>query len=111
MASEIRYRHDTTGKTLYGLLFNTSGQVWSVAGAAWATFSVANFANYVIALTETPAGGYRYIADMPAVGATAAWYSFEFYEQVGASAAITDTLLSVFQAWWTGVYLCPAPPA
>jgi hypothetical protein len=88
MANEINYRHDATGVTLYAIRRNAAGQIWN--GSSYVTQVNASWATYAIALTETPAGGYLYLAD----AADAAGDAVEIYRQAGATPAITDVLVA-----------------
>ena len=58
MANELQYRYASTGRTLYAVIRNRSGQVWQTTTTTFVTQVNANWANYDTALTESPAGGY-----------------------------------------------------
>ncbi len=100
MANELQYVHDATAKTLYAVIHNAASQVWN--GSTFETLTVANWGNYDVALTETPASSYYYLADFPAGIAMAGDYEVVVYEQIGASPAITDTLLADGSILWDG---------
>lgn len=97
MANEIDYRHTATGDTLY-MVRKAGGEVWD--GSDLVTMVVADWADYAIALTETPASSYRYLGSM--TGLPRGTYDVEIYQQAGATAAITDTLLATGSVLWTG---------
>jgi hypothetical protein len=110
VAGEIRHRHDLTGVTLYAFVLNLAGQVRDVVAGAWDAFAVADIGDYDIALSESPASGYRYAGDAPAGLVAGTWYRIEIYEQAGAAPAITDQLLASGWALWDGTYFRPALP-
>ena len=100
MAGEIQYRHDQTAENLYATLMDpTDGTYWDVANTGWETLVVASWGDYDVALTETPASSYKYIATMPALGADKVLV-LHVYRRLGASPAITDPLLASRMTWW-----------
>jgi len=102
MANFPAYRHDATGKTLYVVLHNAAGQYWDTTGTpAYETFVPADWANYDIAATETPADSYQYIAAVPAVTTDALVY-VTYYERAGAAVAIEDLPIAHAVYWWDG---------
>ena len=100
MASELYHRHSGTGDTLYAVITSAARTVWN--GSAFVSFVVANWATYDVAMAESPASSYRYIATMPAGITASGDYKIEVYEQAGGSPAITDTLLATYVLHWTG---------
>jgi len=100
MAKELQ-AYLSTGSTLYAILLNSVGQVWS--GAAFVAVNGANWGDYDIALTESVAG--LYTADMPAVDAGV--YSYVVYEQAGASPANTDEWTGNGYLEWDGTAVLP----
>jgi hypothetical protein len=102
MAGEIQFIFETTGSTLYYALRKLSAQMWNTSGTpAWEARTVANWGDYDIALSETPADSFLYLGDMPAVDA--GWYWVDIYEQSGASPAIADdTLVGQMLGYWNG---------
>ena len=109
MSNEFQHRSDATGDTLYVTIRNLARQYWSQAGytPAFESFAVANWADYAIALTETPAGGYFYVGDWPTGLTTRGWYLMEVFKQAGVSPDISDTLVGKYASYWNGVALVP----
>jgi hypothetical protein len=82
-----------TGQTLYVLIFNrTTGQVWNTTlntgAGGWQAYNSANWAQYVIALTELTGSGV-YQATYPA-GIGADLTAEAVYQQAGGSPALGD---------------------
>ena len=89
MANEIQFRGPRTGDTLYAVIRRQSdAKMWN--GSAFETLVVANWATYDIALTETPASSYLYLADWPAGISAAAAYQITIFNQAGVTPATTD---------------------
>lgn len=93
----LEHVHDITGATnLYAVLANATGQRWRVGSTnAFESFTVANWGQYKIALTESPASSYRYTAAIPAGISRGTTLTVYVYEQVGANPLVSDTLLDV----------------
>jgi hypothetical protein len=105
MASEISHRHTATGETLYATIRNTARQMWNTAGTpAFEALTVANWTDYDIALSETPASSYFYVGTFPAVSGNmvAGWYWVDVFKRAGGSSAIGDTLLASYFGYWDG---------
>jgi hypothetical protein len=111
MASELSYRHSATGEVLYVTIRNSSRQMWNTDTdlPAFESLTVLNWynaaatdGNYWIALTETPASSYFYVGTWPATLTTVGWYDIDIYKRVGATPAISDTLLKSMRVWWNG---------
>jgi len=99
MADEIQYRHSATGATLYATIRSAAGQYWN--GSAFEDMQVANWGDYDIPLSESPAGGYRYVGTFPGdIGE--GQYELDVYLQAGGSAAIDDVLLASAAFAWDG---------
>lgn len=99
MAAEIQYRHSATGSTMRATVrkeqtVGGKAQYWN--GSAWEDLTVANWANYLVTLTETPASSYEYIGTMPAVAA--GWYYVDIY----SGTAISSTLEATLFGYWNG---------
>ena len=110
MADFPPYRHTATGSTLYITINNASGHYWdAVAGSYDNPMVVAQWANYDIVATETPAGSYQYIAAVPAALTADALVYVTYYDQAGGAAAITDTVLSREIYWWDGTAISDVP--
>ena len=87
-----------TGRTIYFVIRNSSGQVWN--GAAFETFNASNWANYDVAATEQGTSGY-YTATFPAA-ITAGKYTILAHRQIGGSPATTDPVFGVGIYYWNG---------
>jgi hypothetical protein len=102
MAAEIQVLHDQTGETLYAVVRNAGGQCWNTSGTpAFEARTVANWANYKIALTETPASSYFYVGTFPAAIA-AGFYWLDIYVQGGGAALVTDFRVESQLGYWDG---------
>lgn len=85
MANEIEYIHSATGAAnLKAVLGNHIGQRWNFNSSAWESLTLANLGDYDLALTETPAGSYRYVASLPAA---VPWAKVWVYDKSGNLAA------------------------
>lgn len=108
MASEISWRGIATGATDYATIRSAARTYWNTSGTpALETLTVANWANYAITLTETPASSYFYVGTWPAGLTTAGWYWVDIYKRVGGSPAISDTLLGTLLVYWNGTTADP----
>lgn len=76
-------------------------------GSTLENLTVANWGNYDIALTESPASSYFHVASWPAGLTSVGWYWVDVYKQAGASPAIGDTLVATLVAHWSGTLLSP----
>lgn len=99
MANEIQVVY-TTGKNLYALVRNTSGQVWN--GNTFVTYNSANLGTYAIALTEQGTSGY-YSGDFPAGITTAGLYAVTAYKRAGGSPAEGDAVAAGGNIPWQGL--------
>lgn len=106
MANELQFIYETKDKTLYFALRNLSGQMWNTSGTPnWEARTVANWTDYDIALSETPASSFLYVGTIPAISGNmaAGWMWADIYEQAGASPAIADdTLVGQMLGYWGG---------
>lgn len=108
MASELSWRGLATGSTDYVTIRSTARQYWNTSGTpAFENLTVANWANYAIALTETPASSYFYVGSWPATLSTAGFYWVDVFRQLGAGAAISDMLLGTLLGYWDGTTFKP----
>jgi hypothetical protein len=100
MANELTLSYQGGG-TLYAIIRRQSdGYAWN--GTAFEVWSDANVATYDVSLTSL--GGDLYAADFPSAIA-AGDYRIYFYEQAGASPAITDLILRSIARHWDGAAL------
>ena len=102
MANEISWRDTATGDTLYATVRNAANQYWDVGAGAFETLVPASWDDYDIVMTETPAGGYTYVATFPAGITTAGFYYVTIYKQAGGSPALTDDVLASGTTNWDG---------
>lgn len=105
MAGELFHRYSATGAALYGTIRNAARQYWNTAGTPnFETLTVANWADYDVALTETPASSYFYVGTFPAISGNmvAGWYWVDVYLRAGGSPAISDTLITTLRGYWDG---------
>jgi hypothetical protein len=100
MGAELQFEHVTTGATLYAIIMDSDGDVWT--GSAFGPRVVADWATYAVALAETPSGGYHYEGDMPAAIGDPGIYDYLVCQQVGASPAISDPRVGAGQVVWDG---------
>lgn len=108
MASELSWRGLATGSTDYVTIRSTARQYWNTSGTpAFENLTVANWANYAIALSETPASSYFYVGSWPATLSTAGFYWVDVFRQLGAGAAISDMLLGTLLGYWDGTTFKP----
>jgi xanthosine utilization system XapX-like protein len=107
MADFPALRYDYTGANLYAVLRNAAGQHWDTTGTpAFETLVPADWTNYDITATETPASSYQYIAAVPATLAAGVVY-VDYYLRAGANPAITDFLIGTGTYYWDGSAVRP----
>jgi hypothetical protein len=109
MANELYWRHSTTGGDLYVSLRSLSLQYYNTDTPGFEALTVANWADYDIALAETPANSYLYVGDMPAVAA--GFYWVDVFEREGASPAIGDELIGTLLGYWDATAFRPYVPS
>ena len=102
MANELSYRHAATGETLYATIRSVSRQMWNTDTPGFESLTVANWGDYVVALTETPADSYFYVGNWPAGLIAEGNYWVDVYEQAGEDPAIGDELLVRLFGYWDG---------
>ena len=91
---------DATGKTIYAVYLNPSGQVWN--GTTFAAITNANWATYGILLTEQGTTGI-YLGNFPTVITTAGRYSTLIYEEATTGTeAVGDKLIGSGSLDWNG---------
>lgn len=105
MANELNLRSTATGETIYATIRAFAGTMWN--GSTLEALTVANWGNYDIAMTETPASSYYYVATWPASLTTAGWYYVDVYRQAGASPDISDSLIASLLVYWDGTTASP----
>jgi hypothetical protein len=109
MANELQHTHNATGETLYGVIRNSSGQVWNTTGTpAFETQVNANWVSgeYDIVMAESPADGYFYVGDLPA--SDMGTITVAVYLKIGASHAVSDPIVGTFSQFaWDGSVQSP----
>lgn len=108
MSAEIQARY-STGKTVYAIirgLSNNTGKVWNTATPGFETYNTANFANYVISMTEQGSASGFYTGNFPSAIPPGS-YSVIAQAQTGGSPAETDTFVAGGNIEWNGSN--PAP--
>jgi len=73
-------------------------QMCVTATGAFEDLTVANWATYVITMTETPASSYGYVGTWPAGLTTVGWYIVDVYD----GATIAGTLAGTLLGYWDG---------
>jgi len=73
-------------------------QMWETVTPGWEDLTVVNWANYLLALNETPAGGYAYVGDWPAALTTPGWYFVDIYRGTAIDSALAATQFG----YWDG---------
>lgn len=86
MATELRVIGAATGSIIYAVISRDSDeQVWNVSGTAFEVRNTVNWADYVIALSETPAGSRIWYGDFPTQISATGNYHVDYYKQAAAS--------------------------
>lgn len=90
MANEIQVAGET-GRTVYALIRDRTGRIWSTSGGtgAFEAYATAHYADYPISLTEQGSASAFYAGTMPAA-ITPGVYSIQAKRQAGGSPAETD---------------------
>ncbi len=108
MATFPSYRHTAADVDLYVTLNNAAGQYWDTTSTPkYETLVVADWANYDVEATETPASSYQYIADVPGTLTSGALVYVTYYLRAGGTPAITDTVLDRQVYMWDGTSITP----
>lgn len=102
MANEIQLAYGVTGRTLYAVVRSATAAVWN--GAAFETYSGANWATYAVAMAEQGTSGY-YAGNFPAVAAGV--YPIEVRDRSGGAPATTDPLAGSGGVEWGGSAVVP----
>lgn len=89
-----------SGKAVYVLIRNTTGQVYSTATTTFVTYSAGDIANYAVSLTEH--GDGYYLGDFPTTISAAGVYPIVAYIRSGGSPATSDKQFAIGSIDWTG---------
>lgn len=102
MANNVLSTIYSGSNTIYAIIRQISDStVWN--GTSFVTWVNGNITTYDIPLTDR--GGDLYSADFPTTITTGIEYRVSYYEQLGATPAITDTFLSSEEGYWNGTNL------
>lgn len=106
MANEIQLSYQTN-KTVYALIRNRVGQIWSTSGTGgFEAYATANYADYVISLTEQGTASAYYAGNMPST-VPAGLYNLIGKNQIGGSPVETDATIAQGVEQWNGTVLLP----
>ena len=104
----ITWRGIVTGATNYLTVRRATDNQYSiVAGATFEALTVANWANYVVNMTESPASSYFYSVTFP-INPAQGWYYVDIFNRSGGSPAISDPIIATMYGYWNGVKFEPA---
>jgi hypothetical protein len=99
--TDLRVPYNGAGATLYAIIRKSSDySVWN--GSAFEVWADGNIATYDVALTDQ--GGDEYSVAFPSA-ITAGDYIIDYYEQAGATPALTDLRLTGERVHWDGTAL------
>ncbi len=88
--------------TVYFLVFNEDGAVWSVSSSAFVTFADVSKPSYAVSTNELGTSSGYYSGDFPS-GISAGTYNVVLYLRVGATPSVSDTPVGVIDAFrWDG---------
>lgn len=106
MANELWINNRTAGLTIYCVIRRKSDmKVLVESTLLFEVWNNANIATYDFVLADR--SGDLYSADHPAI-TTGITYLYSYYIRLGASPAITDTLLDSVEGAWTGIAIDPS---
>lgn len=101
MAKEIQVI-SANGDTLYAVIFNSAGNVYSVSGDIFEAWNNANILQYAISMSEQGSSGI-FMANFPtAPGVVAGLYSVIAKRQIGGSPAVADPGAGAGNIDWLG---------
>lgn len=100
MSGELR-TGSSTGLNIYGQILSPSAKRWNNSTLIFETYTVGNYANYAITLTEQGASSV-YVGDFPAGITAAGEYEIFYYRRVGGSPAQGDPLIGTGSVVWNG---------
>ena len=98
MAREIR---GVGSGTLYARVINKAGLWWNANSLLFEAYSAANYAYYVITMTQQ-GGSQVYVADFPTAITTGGTYEYYVHFQGGGSPAEGDQIIVTGKIDWTG---------
>lgn len=102
MAGEIQINFDT-GLSLYFMVRSATGTVWNTGTAAFEAYNSANYANYVVALTEESGSGGFYKGNFPSTISAGVYGVTAKHALAGnGSEAAGDPVIGIENFQWTG---------
>ncbi len=107
MSNEIQVAYET-GRTVYSLIRDRTGRVWSTSGGTggFESYSTARYADYPVSLTEQGSASAFYAGTMPAAVPPGV-YSVQAKRQAGGSPAETDPAFGGGDIQWNGSAVAP----
>jgi len=104
MASEINIQTVPLiqGANVYAVIFDYRDFVWNNSTVAFESFTVANFANYAVTLTETPAGSGYYVGNFPVGIQVAGTYGAVIFRRAGSTPVTSDLEIGTGTIVWNG---------
>ena len=99
MAYDLETR-TTTGSNVHAIIRNSSAQVWSVSAVSYVAWVDANWAQYLVPLTEQGTSGFYY-GSVPSGITQADALSVEIWSGPGTSES-SDTFITGGTLIWTG---------
>ncbi len=103
MSAELQLSFEA-GRTVYFLVRNRTGSIWSTSGGtgAFETFTSVNYPEYKIAGTEQGTSGSAYYAGTMPAAVPAGVYSVLGLQQLGATAVESDRKIATGEVHWNG---------
>lgn len=103
---ELQHRDAESGSNLYVTLRRPDGSApyWNSIDEEFQTLDPAKWQEYVIALTESPAGSYLFRATLPPIAGqmTADWYWADVFYQADVAPVISDERIAGYMGYWNG---------
>ncbi len=115
MANELAYRHDQIGVNLYAVLRKHApdNRHWNADSGDWESLTVANWEDYALAMSETPANSFFYLRTLPAIAGNmeAGWFWVDIFERQGADPSHRDFHVASIYGYWTGTEFLVREPS
>lgn len=89
-----------SGDTLYAVITNRSGQYWNTASTSYEAFTVANWGDYAVSLSEDGSTG-KFQLTFPS-GISGGENDIDIRKQAGGSPATSDTSVASTAVVWDG---------
>lgn len=101
MANEIQVVANP-GSTVYCLIRNTSGQVYSTVSQTFGAYATASYANYTVSMSEQGTASGYFTANFPTAVTTSGSYNIVAYRQLGGSPSQSDPPVGYGTLEWSG---------